>query len=351
MGGIKYGHLQNLVNFMYQGAVTIAAEELQSFLEITENLKIKGLSLSKEDHLSPDIKFAKRKSRNEEINYPLEKTVSDKNIHFNNKVSNSSSTATNENVNKSKENVLISNNTSEVNNLNTETKDFKIVNVLSQIIPSNENGDILEESLNTGQFIRTSNCNDNINSEIYQENTSTISLNNDKLFTCDKCEKQYTRSYHLERHKKSAHDKIRYSCDQCNHAPFKWRSSLTEHKVYHEGNGFQCDQCNHLPFRNSSYLKEHKGSAHDGVVHPCDQCDNVSFSKLNTLEKHKASVHEGVRFTCDQCDHLPYKSSNHLMKHKRAVHEGVCYPCGLCDYKASHKPNVQRHMERMHKKD
>ena len=42
--GVKYKDLSNLLNFMYQGEVNIPQEELDSFLAVAEDLKIRGLS-------------------------------------------------------------------------------------------------------------------------------------------------------------------------------------------------------------------------------------------------------------------------------------------------------------------
>merc|ERR1719508_22721 len=41
---VKYEDFQNLLNFIYQGEVTVAEENLSRFLEIAEDLKVKGLS-------------------------------------------------------------------------------------------------------------------------------------------------------------------------------------------------------------------------------------------------------------------------------------------------------------------
>merc|ERR1719469_1467412 len=40
---VKFKDLQNLLNFMYQGEVVVAKEDLPSFLEVAEDLNIKGL--------------------------------------------------------------------------------------------------------------------------------------------------------------------------------------------------------------------------------------------------------------------------------------------------------------------
>ena len=42
--GVKFTELQSVLNFMYQGEVNVAQEELNSFLAVAEDLKVKGLT-------------------------------------------------------------------------------------------------------------------------------------------------------------------------------------------------------------------------------------------------------------------------------------------------------------------
>jgi len=42
--GVKYKDLVSVLNFMYQGEVSVAQEELNSFLSVAEDLKVKGLT-------------------------------------------------------------------------------------------------------------------------------------------------------------------------------------------------------------------------------------------------------------------------------------------------------------------
>ena len=42
--GVKLSDLKSLLNFMYHGEVNVAQEELNSFLALAEELKVKGLS-------------------------------------------------------------------------------------------------------------------------------------------------------------------------------------------------------------------------------------------------------------------------------------------------------------------
>ena len=42
--GVKYKFLQNLIDFIHQGEVKVAEEDISDFLEVAEDLKIRGLS-------------------------------------------------------------------------------------------------------------------------------------------------------------------------------------------------------------------------------------------------------------------------------------------------------------------
>eukprot|EP00092_Neocalanus_flemingeri_P011272 GFUD01012147.1.p1 GENE.GFUD01012147.1~~GFUD01012147.1.p1 ORF type:complete len:345 (+),score=89.01 GFUD01012147.1:164-1198(+) len=44
MKGVKYTDLQSVLNFMYHGEVNVAQEELNSFLAVAEDLRVKGLT-------------------------------------------------------------------------------------------------------------------------------------------------------------------------------------------------------------------------------------------------------------------------------------------------------------------
>jgi len=47
--GVKYADLISVLNFMYHGEVNVAQEELNSFLSVAEDLKVKGLTQSSSD--------------------------------------------------------------------------------------------------------------------------------------------------------------------------------------------------------------------------------------------------------------------------------------------------------------
>eukprot|EP00092_Neocalanus_flemingeri_P041853 GFUD01045587.1.p1 GENE.GFUD01045587.1~~GFUD01045587.1.p1 ORF type:complete len:337 (-),score=63.10 GFUD01045587.1:112-1122(-) len=49
--GVKYIDLMSVLNFMYHGEVNVAQDELNSFLAIAEDLKVKGLTQNKSDNV------------------------------------------------------------------------------------------------------------------------------------------------------------------------------------------------------------------------------------------------------------------------------------------------------------
>ena len=52
MKGIKYVDIVSVLNFMYHGEVSVAQEELNSFLAVAEDLKVKGLTQNDSDNSS-----------------------------------------------------------------------------------------------------------------------------------------------------------------------------------------------------------------------------------------------------------------------------------------------------------
>jgi len=53
MKGVKYTDLQYVLNFMYHGEVSVAQEELNSFLAVAEDLRVKGLTQNKSPSPGP----------------------------------------------------------------------------------------------------------------------------------------------------------------------------------------------------------------------------------------------------------------------------------------------------------
>jgi len=72
--GVKYADLVSVLNFMYHGEVNVAQEELNSFLAVAEDLKVKGLTQSNSgsDNSKPHNSFESQRSK-PHIRNPQEK--------------------------------------------------------------------------------------------------------------------------------------------------------------------------------------------------------------------------------------------------------------------------------------
>jgi len=51
--GVKYAELQSVLNFMYHGEANIAQDDLNSFLAVAEELKVKGLTQNQSENSKP----------------------------------------------------------------------------------------------------------------------------------------------------------------------------------------------------------------------------------------------------------------------------------------------------------
>ena len=53
--GVKYSELMSVLNFMYMGEVNVAQEELNSFLAVAEDLRVKGLTQNNSETSSKNV--------------------------------------------------------------------------------------------------------------------------------------------------------------------------------------------------------------------------------------------------------------------------------------------------------
>jgi len=69
MKGVKYIDLQAVLNFMYHGEVNVAQEELNSFLAVAEDLKVKGLTQTQETQATNQQFLKQSNTCNQERKY------------------------------------------------------------------------------------------------------------------------------------------------------------------------------------------------------------------------------------------------------------------------------------------
>ena len=169
--GVKYSDLKNLLTFIYQGEVSIAEEDLNRFLTVAEDLKIKGLY--------------------EEKNTDINSTRMD------------SSSKVQKNNYKRKEEDLYKTIMENQDLLEAKTERINNFAVAKSLVPINEEKPFPCTKCDK-KFISLSNLNAHMKS-----------LHEGIRYSCDKCEYKATQKVSLKVHIKSIHEGVRYPCGQC----------------------------------------------------------------------------------------------------------------------------------------
>jgi len=66
MRNIKFSDLQSVLNFMYHGEVNVAQEELNSFLAVAEDLRVKGLTQNSQNSSASNYEQSSKLNRSQE---------------------------------------------------------------------------------------------------------------------------------------------------------------------------------------------------------------------------------------------------------------------------------------------
>jgi len=300
--GVKYQDLEAVLNFMYYGEVNVAQEELNSFLQVAGDLKIKGLSLDAAMDATASKNNLSRLMPKPNVSLPCNTSTFIKSEPFENPPSPPVEAPVNNHSD-----IVMYKDASEA-----QYGPCQAVVMPEAIEMDNSYGDQYEngatmmegeESVKQESFKSDQQC------EIY--------LNEKKVFPCEQCEKQFTHRGGLNLHIRSVHEGVRYQCEIC------------DHKSTTKGD-----------------LKVHVQSIHEGVRHQCEVCDFKSTTKSG-LGVHVRTVHEGVRYPCNICDYQATERSK-LNKHIRFKHEGIGFSCDYCEYKTPEKRKLRSHIEKHH---
>lgn len=193
-----------------------------------------------------------------------------------------------------------------------------------------------------------------------------------RVFICerDDCAKSFRLKSHLERHRKTPHEKVTrpkktYPCSFCDKV-CKSKFDLRVHEAVHTGNKpLKCDVCD-ATFAKKDRLNAHMKTHHTYScafpdchfeadkwsllrkhlpVHniKCPLCSS-KFKTQESLDKHVAS--HTITFKCSQCD-LQYAKQSGLKAHIRAVHQKVTFRCLVdgCEKEFAFKQSLRHHVK------
>jgi hypothetical protein len=173
----------------------------------------------------------------------------------------------------------------------------------------------------------------------------------ERKHVCQVCRKGFTNKANLLKHS-IVHSKVKaFKCDVdgCNKS-YKESSALFRHKrAAHEGVKYECEECGRR-FNNKCNMVVHYKNVHLEEKHfKCAKC-GVQFSRKATLIRHIKTVHEKARaFKCEHCE-KSFGHASYRKTHIEAVHFNIRYPCTWpdCTHQAHTKTGVKYHRRRAH---
>ena len=208
--GVKYEHLQSMVNFIYLGQTKIKFEEVNEFIKVATDLQIKGLS-SAQNFKPKEERIDDNDNQNQnEVEFPGE-------------------------IEEHESEVIEEENAIAIKQEITETP-AESMNTLSNDPPA---GDCLNPTENLEVVMN------NPASSFYNFD-QTVSDPPQQKFPCEfpGCKYVAAQKRYLREHRQAIHEGIKYSCDMCEHRATT-KSNLKKHKqLKHELNKFfPCHQC------------------------------------------------------------------------------------------------------------
>ena len=235
--GINYEKMMTMLKFCYLGQADLPQEDLQDFLKISRDLKIKGMD---SDHEHENRTFG---------------------------------------------------NENEVSVKTESLDDFES--------PSYHVDEPLYIKTEDDGFIDTQDpisvtAEETKNVFIENDCLKTMKTKKKKWFYCEKCDYKASNSTSVKYHHQTVHEGFRFDCDLCD-AYFTRKESLKTHKrSIHEGIRYPCDMCNYKA-TESGALKKHKLSQH-GIANMKYVCKLCKFSAKTSLQlkMHTSQIHKEI---------------------------------------------------------
>ena len=150
-------------------------------------------------------------------------------------------------------------------------------------------------------------------------------------FTCDVCDKVFTKRDHLTRHKNTHTDIRAFKCHVCD-LTFKRKDKLTSHLKMHGPINVPCNLCG-KSFHHQQSLLIHMRKAH------VTQADSAAVK-----EEIQRVIASGKSFVCEFC-FCGFTRKYHLDRHRAASHGGLKpHLCPECGQGFTRKDHMERHL-------
>ncbi|GFS95982.1 zinc finger and SCAN domain-containing protein 10 [Nephila pilipes] len=132
------------------------------------------------------------------------------------------------------------------------------------------------------------------------------------VFTCEICQKKFTRKAHLKRHLRIHEPHRPYKCSFCSYRGCE-KSDITKHLLIHEAPKHKCQICNKA-FRHLKNKELHVKRHFKQRDYKCGICDFYGYT-FTDIRRHIERRHtDSKSTTCSECG-LVFESKEELDKH------------------------------------